>query len=135
MSQGANVRSVDAIKDFKVAMINFGEDARVPLSSAAMGGHQVRNWLQRDQLTYWQSQVKRLQEQLSMARADLFRRQLSQSNSDAVSDTEQKEAVRDVQRKLKEAEDKVVTIKKWIPVLDHAIAEYNSASQPLGDRL
>ena len=59
---------------------------------------QVRNWLLRDQLTYWQSQIKRGQERVSMARAELYRRKLSQSNSDAVSDTEQNEAVRDAQR-------------------------------------
>src|SRR3954467_4732683 len=103
MSQGANVRSVDAIKDFKIALINFAEEARNALGSAEMEIRQVRNWLQRDQLSFWQSQVKRGQERLAMARADLNRRRLSQSNSDAVSDTDQKEAVRDAQRKLYEA--------------------------------
>jgi hypothetical protein len=135
MSQGANVRSVDAIKDFKVALINFAEEARIALGATEMELRQVRNWLLRDQLSYWQSQVKRCQERMSMARADLFRRQLSQSNSDAISDTEQKEAVREAQRKLREAEDKVATIKKWVPILEHALSEYHSQSQPLGDRL
>jgi len=76
MSQGANVRSVDAIKAFKIALINFAEDARNALSSTDMEIRQVRNWLQRDQLTYWQSQVKRWQEKVSMARTELHRRQL-----------------------------------------------------------
>ena len=70
-----------------------------------------------------------------MARADLSRRRLSQSNSNAISDTEQKENVRIAQRRLEEAEDKLQTVKRWVPVLEHAIAEYHSASQPLGDRL
>ena len=42
---------------------------------------------------------------------------------------------REAQRRLREAEEKVEKIKKWIPVLEHATAEYNSQSQPLGDRL
>src|SRR5947209_6494060 len=100
MSQGANVRSVDAIKDFKVALINFAEEAHIALGSADMEIRHVRNWLQRDQLTYWQAQVKRCIQQLSMARTELHRRQLSKGNSAAVSDTEQKEAVRDAQRRL-----------------------------------
>jgi hypothetical protein len=135
MSQGANVRSVDAIRDFKITMINFAEEARIALGSAEMEIRQVRNWLTRDQLSYWQSQVKRGQERVSMARTELHRRQLSQSNSDAISDTDQKEALRDAQRKLREAEEKVQRIKRWVPVLEHAISEYNSQSQPLGDRL
>src|SRR3954469_14015664 len=135
MSQGANVRSVDAIKDFKITLINFAEEARIALGSAEMEIRQVRNWLTRDQLSYWQSQVKRCMERVSMARTELHRRQLSQANSDAVSDTDQKEALREAQRRLHEAEEKVQKIKRWIPMFEHAISEYNSQSQPLGDRL
>src|SRR6185437_13196690 len=129
------VSSVDAIRAFKIAMINFAEDARNGLSSTDMEIRQAQNWLQRDQLTYWQAQVKRWQEKISNARTELHRRQLMQTNSSAVSDTEQKETVREAQRKLHEAEEKVQTIKRWIPLLDHAIAEYDSQAQPLGDRL
>jgi len=135
MSQGANVRSVDAIRDFKVALINFAEEATVALGSTEMEIRQIRNWLLRDQLSYWQAQIKRGQERVSTTRADLFRRKLSQSNSDAISDTEQKEALRAAERRLRQAEEKVVTIKKWIPVFEHALSEYHSQSQPLGDRL
>jgi hypothetical protein len=135
MSLGANVRSVDAIKDFKITLINFAEDAKNALSSAEMEIRQVRNWLQRDQLSYWQSQVKKGMERVSMARTELHRRQLMASNSDAISDTDQKEALREAQRRLREAEEKVDRIKRWIPTLDHAISEYHSQAQPLGDRL
>jgi hypothetical protein len=135
MSQGANVRSVDAIRDFKVALINYAEEAQAALSSVEMEIRQIRNWLLRDQLSYWQSQIKRGQERVSATRADLHRRQLMKTSSDAISDTEQKEALRDAQRKLREAEEKVIIIKKWIPVFEHALSEYHSQSQPLGDRL
>jgi hypothetical protein len=135
MSQGANVRSVDAIRDFKVALINFAEEAQNALASVEMEIRQIRNWLLRDQLSFWQAQIKRGQERVSTTRADLFRRKISQSNSDAISDTEQREAVRDAERKLREAEEKVIMIKKWIPILEHALSEYHSQSQPLGDRL
>jgi hypothetical protein len=131
----ANVRSTDAIKDFRLNLINFAEEARNALSSTEMEIRQVRNWLERDQLTYWRGQVKKCNEQVSIARTELHRRQLSQSNSDAVSDTDQKEALREAQRRLREAEEMVEKIKRWIPVLEHAVAEYHSQSQPLGDRL
>lgn len=135
MSQSANVRSVEAIHDFKIALANFAEDARNALSGTEMDLRRARNWLQRDQLTYWQTQVKRCNEQVSTARTELHRRKLSQQGSDAVSDTEQKENLRAAQRKLEEAERKVALVKRWIPILEHAISEYHSAAQPLGDRL
>jgi hypothetical protein len=129
----ANVRSIDALRDMKMALQTFAEEARVALDGVEMEIRQLRNWLERDQLSYWRSQVKKGQEQVAMAKSELFRKQLSAS--DAVSDTEQKEALRHAKRKLAEAEDKVERIKKWSPVLEHAIAEYHSQSQPLGDRL
>jgi hypothetical protein len=131
----ANVRSTDAIKDFRLNLINFAEEARNALGSTEMEIRQVRNWLERDQLTYWRGQVKKCNELVSIARTELHRRQLSQGNSDAVSDTDQKEALREAQRRLREAEEMVEKIKRWIPVLEHAVAEYHSQSQPLGDRL
>ena len=69
------------------------------------------------------------------ARADLHRRQLSQQGSDAVSDADQKEALREAQKRLRVAEEKVALVKRLIPQLHHAIDEYHSHSQPLGDHL
>jgi len=123
MSQ-ANVRSLDSIKDFRVALINFSEDAKNALTGVEMEIRHFRNWLERDRLGYWKGQVKKNMEAVAEAKADLFRRQLSQSNSESVSDADQKEALRLAKRRLKEAEDKVEKIKKMIPVLEHAIAEY-----------
>lgn len=135
MSQSANVRSVDAIRDFRASLATFTEEARTALGGTEMEIRRVRDWLGRDQLTYWQAQIKRRNEQLSMARTELHRRRLSQQGSDAVSDSEQKENVRLAQRRLEAAEARLALIKRWIPVLEHAITEYHSSSQPLGDSL
>jgi len=134
MSQ-ANVPSVDALKDFKNALIAYAEEARNALNGVDMDVRRTRDWLERDQLMYWQSQVKKRNEQVSQARADLFRRQMSQSGSDSVSDSDQKEALRMAIQRLRQAEEKLEKVRRWGPVLQHAIAEYNSAARPLGDRL
>src|SRR3954452_6388760 len=131
MAQSANVRSIDAIKQSKIALINFAEEARLALSSADMELNHARNWMERDQLAYWKSQVKRCHEQIAEARTELHRRKLSQMNSDAVSDSDQKEALRMAHRRLEEAELKVERIKRWAPELEHAESEYHSQSQPL----
>src|SRR5215831_16939503 len=135
MSRTANVLSVQTLKDFKNVMINFGEEARNALSGVDMELRRMRDWLERDQLGYWQAQVKRRNEELMQARSDLHRRKITQQGSDAVSDSEQKEALREAQRRLRVAEEKVALVKRLIPQLHHAIAEYHSHSQPLGDHL
>jgi len=134
MSQ-ANVRSVEALKDFKNALIAYAEEARNALNGVDMDVRRTRDWLERDQLSYWQNQVKKRNEQVSQARADLFRRQISQSGSGSVSDTDQKEALRLAIMRLRQAEEKVEKVRRWQPVLQHAISEYNSAARPLGDRI
>jgi hypothetical protein len=135
MSRSANVLSVQALKDFKVVMANFAEEARNSLGGVDMELRRVRDWLERDQLGYWQSQIKKRSEDLMQARADLHKRKISQQGSDAVSDAEQKEALREAMRRLRVAEEKLALIKRLIPFLHHAIDEYHSHSQPLGDHL
>jgi hypothetical protein len=135
MSKSANVLSVQTLKDFKLSMINFAEEARNSLSGVDMELRRMRDWLERDQLGYWQSQIKKRQEGLMQARADLHKRKISQQGSDAVSDAEQKEALREATKKLRVAEEKLAVVRRLIPQLHHAIDEYHSHSQPLGDHL
>ncbi len=135
MSRSANVLSVQALKDFRVAMANFAEEARSSLGGVDMELRRTRDWLERDQLGYWQAQIKKRSEVLQQARADLHKRQLSQQGSDAVSDSDQKEAVREAQKRLRKAEEMVALVKRLIPQLHHAIDEYHSHSQPLGDHI
>jgi hypothetical protein len=135
MAQSAKVLSIQALKDFRVALINFTEEARNALGGVDMELKRMRNWLERDQLSYWQMQVKRRHEAMMMARTELHRRKLSQQGSDAVSDTEQKEALREAQRRLHAAEEKVEVVKRLIPVFHHAMSEYVSHATPLADHL
>jgi hypothetical protein len=135
MADSAKVLSVDALKDFRLALITFVEEARNALSGVDMELRRTRDWLERDQLSYWQMQAKRRHEAMMNARTELHRRQISQQGSDAKSDTEQKEALREAQRRLRIAEEKVAIVKKLIPIFHHAMAEYVSHSTPLADHL
>jgi|GEM_PF-552922 len=135
MAQSAKVRSIQSLKDFRVALVTFTEEARNALSGVDMELKRMRDWLERDQLSYWQMQVKRRHEAMMMARTELYRRRISQQGSDAISDTEQKEALKEAERRLKVAEEKVAAVKKLIPIFHHAMAEYVSRASPLADHL
>lgn len=135
MSQAARVLSVQALRDFRVSMIKFVEEARNALSGVDMELKRTRDWLERDQLGYWQMQVKRRQEAVMNARAELHKRQIAAKGSDSISDTEQKEALREAQRRLRIAEEKVQTVKRLVPIFQHAMAEYKSCASPLNDHL
>jgi hypothetical protein len=134
MAETVNVRSIAALQHFRTEFCNFAEDARNALNSVEMEVRRTRDWL-RQQDVHWKAQVKKCNERVNQARSDLHRKRVSQSGSDVVTDSDQKEALRAAQRHLREAEEKVLIIRKWIPILDKAIEEYHGLSQPLGDRL
>ena len=135
MSRSANVRSVQTLKDFKVALINFAEDARNALSGVEMELRRIRNWLERDQLGYWQTQVKRRNEEVD-AGADRAAppQDLAAGQRRRLRHRAEGSAARGAAAAA-DAEEKVALVKKLIPQLHHAIAEYHSHSQPLGDHL
>ena len=74
MAESAKVLSVEALKEFRVSLINFVEEARNALGGVDMELRRTRDWLERDQLSYWQMQVKRRHEAMMMARTELHRR-------------------------------------------------------------
>jgi len=135
MSKSANVRSVQALKDFRIAFCNFAEDARGAVGGVEMEIRKFRDWLERDQLNYWRMQVKKREEMLMEARAALHKKKLAAGKSDAVSDSEEKENLRNATRLLRVAEEKVEVVKKLIPQFHHAVDEYHSHSQPLSDHM
>ena len=95
----------------------------------------MRDWLERDQLGYWQSQIKKRQEDLMQARADLHRAR-SRSREATPSPTPSRRRRCGKPRSgCRVAEEKVAVIKRLIPFFHHAIDEYHSHSQPLGDHL
>ncbi len=135
MSKSARVLSVESLKDFRLSMVKFVEEARGALSGVDMELRRMRDWLERDQLGYWQAQVKRRSEDVMNARSELAKRKIAAQGSDTISDTEQKEKLREAMRRLRVAEEKVALVKRLIPQLHHTIAEYKSCSSPLSDHL
>jgi len=135
MSQDARVLSIQALRDFKGSMIKFVEEARSALSGVDMELRRMRDWLERDQLGYWQMQVKKRSEAVMNARSELAKRQIAAKGNSSISDTEQKEALRLAQRRLHVAEEKVQVVKRLIPILHHEIAEYKSCASPMNDHL
>jgi hypothetical protein len=135
MSQSANVTSIEAIKEFRASLCRFGEDVKNALGAVEMEIRRSLDWILHEQPAYWQMQIKRRKEELSQAQAELFRRRLQAKPGSEVRDTEQKETVRITQRRLIDAEEKLQRVKKWAPVFQHAVSEYQARARPTGDMI
>jgi hypothetical protein len=132
MSQGARVTSFQAIQDFKAVLCGFCEEVKEALVTTDMEIRRLLNWLEHDQAHFWQAEVRRRQEEVTQAKADLFRKQLSRLSGEIPDCLEEKAALRLAQRRLEEAEDKVEKCRQWSSrQLPRVIDEYEGPARQL----
>ena len=130
MADSAKIKSVDALREFREALLTFIDDARNALTAVEMENRRITEWVNHTQKFYWINEVKRRREKMNEIRGELHRKKLAGGN-----ETEAKEAVRIANARLREAENKVEIVKKSAPLLQHAIDEYLGLARPLGDML
>ncbi|MDG3003031.1 hypothetical protein [Paludisphaera mucosa] len=133
MSSQAEVHSVEALRDFRVALALYGEDALAALGAADAELRRTVQWLQQDRPFYWQEQIKRRRERVASARADLFKLKLQKTPEHHPSLSEPKERLRQAEASLQDAERRLTLVRKWQPALQQAAMEYHGSVQRLKD--
>jgi hypothetical protein len=133
MSTQAAVHSIEALKEFRVALALFAEDVLAALGAVDMEIRRTALWLQQDRRTYWQEQIKRRKEQVAEANAEVFRRKLQQRPDYTPAYSEQKELLRRAEISLRDAERRAALVKKWEPALQQAILEYHGTTRRIKD--
>ena len=118
MPQQAHVSSVHAIETFRSSLLTYLAKARPVLEDACDEINRQRDWLERDRRLYWENQLRRRRRALEDAEAALFSARLS--NLRDVRTAEQMAALR-ARNALKEAEDKLKRINKWVRDFDHLV--------------
>ncbi len=135
MALPVDVSSVDVLEAVRESLALFGDDAKHALGAMEMEIRRCIDWLTHDQRIHWQTEIKRRKEDLSNAKAELFRKQLGAKDGSNAHDSEQREAVRKAKVHLEEAEEKLETVRRWIPQLEQAVGEYDGRARPLADML
>jgi hypothetical protein len=131
MSSQAAVHSIDELKNFRVALALYGEDTLATLGAVEAEVRRTVRWLNEERPAYWQEQIKRRGEQVALARSEVFRRNLQKKADYAPAMSEQKEALRKAEASLQDAEKRLALVRKWRPMLDHAVLEYHASIQRL----
>jgi chromosome segregation ATPase len=133
MSESARVNSLDALKALHAALARYGPEALEALGAAEMEIRRSFDYLH-DQLKHWQRQVDRRHEDVNRARADLTHaRAVRQGERSGY--VEQEMALRKAQNRLREAEEKVAVVKRWLVHLPQAVNEYEGPARRLGGLL
>jgi hypothetical protein len=132
-SSQANVHSIDALKDLRTALALYGEDTLAALGAVEAEVRRTVRWLQEERPYYWQEQIKRRREQVSLAKSEVFRRQLQKRPDYTPPMSEQMDNLRRAEASLQDAEKRLAMVRKWQPALQHAVLEYHASVQRLKD--
>jgi multidrug resistance efflux pump len=130
MSESAHVTSLDALRELREKLIAFGVDAQEALAAAEQEIRRTEEWLQQ-QLKHWLRVVRELQEEVARAKAALVQRRWGHTEGRGPGTTEQEIAVKKAQERLREAEAKVETVRRWIHQLPREVNEYQGPARRL----
>ena len=108
--QQANVTSVDAIEQFRSVLLLFLTKARPTLEEIISEVTRTKQWLQNDQLTHWEREMKLRRRALEQAQAELFSATISTIQTASAA---QQMAVQRARRAINEADEKLRILKKW----------------------
>lgn len=116
MAERAQVTSVEAVEAFRADLIVYLARVRALIEEVSTDLRRTQLWLETEQRSYWDRQVRRREQELEEAEATLFSARLS--NLREASAAEQA-AVHKARRALSEAEDRRQAVRRWIRELDH----------------
>ena len=81
MPEAVNIKSLDGLRDFRVALIDYIDKAKRATSSAESEINHMHSWLSNTQLMHWKHSIRRAEEKLSQAKSELFRATISQPDN------------------------------------------------------
>ncbi|HXR47990.1 MAG TPA: hypothetical protein VN784_11185 [Candidatus Limnocylindrales bacterium] len=110
MAEHAQVTSVEAIESFRASVIVFLSKVRPTLEEVSDEVMRLQFWIQNDQRRHWQSELRKRGLKLEEAKREKFNTALSHLQEATAL---QNMAVQRAQRAVRDAEDKLDTLKKW----------------------
>ena len=131
MPESANVRSIDAVRRFHAAVLQFQEDARLAVSSLELQLQRIMGWLERDRPGFWKREIELCYRELGEARVRLHRCELRKTGDFRPTCYEEKKALEKAKRDLEFAQKQVPVVKFWNVNAQHEANEYHGRSSQL----
>ena len=124
--QGANIHTVDALKEFRVALILFQERALTALGDLRQKIDRTVSWLEMDRPSYWRDQEHRAYDLLATTRIayETCRlRTVGGRKSDCI---EEKKAFERAKIRMEYVREKQLAVKKWMVQAGREANEYRA---------
>ena len=125
MPERAQVNSVEALDAFRAKLIVFISKARAGVDEVIDEIQRTQSWLENEQRTYWDRELRRRNRELDEAEQELFSAKISRIRTQSAA---QVLAVERAKRSVRAAEAKRDAVKKWT-------REFESRAEPLGKQV
>ncbi len=124
MSESANVRSLEAVREFRTALFAFAEDTRSALESLRTEVHRTLEWIDHDRPAYWKEEARKSSDAVSEARSQLSKKQVIAAGSERKYVYDEKLALERAKRRQNTAQEKQKAVQQWIMKTHRATDEY-----------
>jgi hypothetical protein len=134
MSDSAQVSSIDALRQFRAKLCEFGVDGLESLAAVELELRHMEDWLS-ERLKYWQLQLRDRGEDLSRAKAKLVQHKWGSKDGKGVGTTEVEMEVKKAKHRIDEAEAKIEVTKRWQRDIPKTVHEYEGPARQLSGYL
>ena len=122
MSGGADVRSIDAVIQWRADLTTYGDLLAEAMAGVDLEIRRAADWLE-EQLARWRKVVRQCEEEVVRAKAELSQRKFPTWDGREPDCTVQEKNLRLAKARLEHAEEKVETCRRWIARLPKMIDE------------
>ena len=126
MSPRANVRSLDAIRQFRPSVVRFEDDVTAALTGLRTELNRTLQWLDHDCPAYWQQQIRNGFDSVNEARTQLGRKQMMTVAGRHPDCIDEKKAFARAKQQLEFAQEKLKLCRQWSIKAHRAADEYSS---------
>lgn len=124
MTDSANVRSLEAVREFRPALLSFAEDARAAMESLRTEVHRTLEWIDHDRPAYWKEEARKSSDAVSEARSALSKKQVIAAGADRPYAYDEKKALERAKRRFETAMRKQKAVREWAMKTHRATDEY-----------
>lgn len=131
MAGGADVKSVESVHNFRAAVLNFQEEARLCLQALESQILKFLGWLERERPGFWKRQIELCYREHGEARVSFHRCRMRKMGDFKPTCFEERKAMEAAKKALEFAQKQVPVVKFWIANAHHEANEYKGRSSQL----
>ena len=131
MGHSANVRSLDSVRSFAVAVVKFQDEARQSVTALEMQLQRILGWLERDRPAFWKREIEKCYRDISEARVRLHQCQMRKHGTFKPTCHEEKKDLDRAKKALEYSQKQVPVIRYWNVTAQQEANEYYGRSSQL----